>query len=167
MQSSIITLFGYHFNVYGIIIALLLTLFLIAVIIAQRDPNSEFDWTDLVMSIDQSSGKKVASASKILQLVGGATGTFIVIKLTLQNNISFDIFATYLAYVASIESFSKFMIAKYGVRGQSQYQQFNQPNYHQPNYHQPNYHLPNYQQNPYQQPQNQNDCGPNPKAPDI
>jgi hypothetical protein len=160
MQNSLITLFGYQFNVYAIIIALLLTLFLIAVIIAQRDPESEFDWTDLVMSIDQSSGKKVASASKILQLVGGATGTFIVIKLTLQNNISFDIFATYLAYVASIESFSKFMIAKYGVRGQ--------PNYQQPSYQQPPYRGP-YQPNPYQTPSQscEDEQGPSPKAPDF
>ena len=38
--------------------------------------------------------------------------------MKVKNNISFEIFAAYLTYVASIEGFSKFMLAKYGVRGE-------------------------------------------------
>jgi hypothetical protein len=60
-------------------------------------------------------GTKI-SATKILQLVGGFVGTFIVIKLTLQGQLDWDIFAIYLGYVASIDGFSKLVMAKYGAR---------------------------------------------------
>lgn len=125
-EQSMITLFGITFNIYAVLIATLILVVLYAIRRAQKDPTSDFDWADLFTSTDQASGKRKASVTKILQIVGGITSTFIVIKLTLQNNIEFEIFATYLAYVASIEGFSKFMIAKYGVqgngdRGDSQY----------------------------------------------
>ena len=119
-ELSMITMFGYSINIYAIIVGILFLFFLRAVLKANKDPENDFDWIDLVMSIDQATGERKASVTKILQLVGGGAGTFIVIKLALQNNISFDIFAAYLAYVASIEGFSKFMIAKYGVQSDGQ-----------------------------------------------
>lgn len=123
-EQSMITLFGITFNIYAVILLSVILIVLYAIKRAQDDPESDFDWADLFTSIDQASGKRKASVTKILQIVGGITGTFIVIKLTLQNNIGFEIFATYLAYVASIEGFSKFMIAKYGSgegRGRGSY----------------------------------------------
>lgn len=109
------TIFGFTFNAYAIIALVLLVGFIILIYRANADPKTDFDWMDLVTAVDQQTGKVQASATKLLQLIGGATGTFIVIKLTLQNNITFDIFSIYLAYVASIDGFSRFMLAKYGV----------------------------------------------------
>lgn len=117
-ETSLVTIFGYSINIYGLIILALVLLFMWAVFRANDDPNTDFDWLDLVTAPDPNTGINRASATKMLQLVGGITGTFIVVKLTLQNNISFEIFAAYLTYVASIEGFSKFMLAKYGVRGE-------------------------------------------------
>ncbi len=119
-EQSMVTLFGLTFNIYAAIIIVLLIIIAWAMIRANKDPNNEFEWSHLVTDVDQSTGRTKASATKILQLVGGAVGTFIVIKLTLQNNISFDIFGIYLAYVASIDGFSKFMTARYGVRRDDQ-----------------------------------------------
>lgn len=136
-----VELFGTTINVYAVLFLLLVVLVLYAIRKAQNDPKSDFDWTDLFTSVDQASGKTKASVSKILQIVGGITSTFIVVKLTFQNNIHFEIFATYLAYVASIEGFSKFMIAKYGVQdrsNQSGYDYRNRPYGPAPDYTQDN-----------------------------
>ena len=118
-DQSMIEIMGHGINVYGLIAGLMITLLIIALMRANASKTIRFNWIDLVTSVDQPTGQVKASLTKILQMVGGATGTFIVIKLTLQNNINFDIFATYLAYVASIEGFSKFMLAKYGVMQQN------------------------------------------------
>jgi uncharacterized membrane protein (Fun14 family) len=118
-DQSMIEIMGHSINVYGLIAGLMITLLIIALMRAHASKTIRFNWIDLVTSVDQPTGQIKASLTKILQMVGGATGTFIVIKLTLQNNINFDIFATYLAYVASIEGFSKFMLAKYGVMQQN------------------------------------------------
>jgi hypothetical protein len=77
--------------------------------------DDRIDWIDTITSVNQVTGRVEASITKILQIVGGITGTFIVTKLTLQNAMTWDIFAIYLAYVASIDGFSKFILAKYGV----------------------------------------------------
>ena len=119
-EQSMVTLFGVTFNIYAAIIIALLIIIAYAMFRADKDPKNQFQWAHLVTDVDQATGTIKASATKILQLVGGITGTFIVIKLTLQNNISFDIFGVYLAYVASIDGFSKFMTARYGVRRDEQ-----------------------------------------------
>ena len=110
-----VTLFGLAINTWAVIVIIALLLIILLMARAQRDPESDFDWVDLFTDVDQATGKVKASLSKILQIIGGITGTFIVIKLALTGLISFDIFAAYLAYVASIEGFSKFMIARYGA----------------------------------------------------
>lgn len=74
--------------------------------------NKELNWTDLITAKDSSS----VSLTKVLQLVGGVVGTWIMIKTTLQGKITWDLFAIYLSYSASIEGFSKFISAKYGVK---------------------------------------------------
>ena len=88
--------------------------FLVAVYRAQK--ANRFDWMDMITR----DGTKV-SATKMLQLVGGVVGTWIVVKLTLQGNLDWDIFAIYLSYVASIDGFSKFITAKYGAQASDEY----------------------------------------------
>lgn len=61
----------------------------------------------------------VVSASKVLQLIGGIVGTWIVIYATLKGTLDWDIFAIYLAYVASVEGFSKFIVARYGYKNEN------------------------------------------------
>lgn len=69
--------------------------------------NKHINLSDLVVRDGE------LSTTKILQLVGGVTSTWIVVKLTLTTGINWDIFAIYLAYVASVEGFSKVISAKY------------------------------------------------------
>ena len=111
------TIFGITFSAYAVFVTVAVAIFLIALFLASRNEESHFDWVDLVMAPDQVTGKSKASLTRILQLVGGVAGTFIVVKMTLQSTITFDMFVAYLTYVASIDGFSQFMIAKYGVRG--------------------------------------------------
>ena len=98
-KASMVTLFGVTFNIYAAILIVIFTVFLIAIYRAQR--AHRFDWMDMITR----DGTKI-SATKILQLVGGIVVTFIVIKLTLQGQLDWDIFAIYLGYVASIDGFS-------------------------------------------------------------
>jgi hypothetical protein len=59
------------------------------------------------------------SLTKILQLVGGITATWVVIKFTLMNQLNDSLFGLYLAYVAGVEGYSKFVAAKYGYNERS------------------------------------------------
>ena len=108
LEQSMIHIFGLDLNIYAVGIFTMFALFLYALYRAHM--HQQLNWTDMITR----DGTKV-SLTKVLQLVGGVTGTFIVVKLTLQNALNFDIFGTYLAYVASIDGFSKFIMAKYGV----------------------------------------------------
>lgn len=107
MSSSLITIFGMSFNLYGAILLVVALVFFCALWRAQR--KKQFDWTDLITR----DGHTV-SATKLLQLVGGVVGTWIIIKVTMNDRLTWDLFAIYLAYVASIDGFSKLMMAKYG-----------------------------------------------------
>jgi hypothetical protein len=115
-QTSTITIYGHTFNVYAGILLTLFGLLLYGFYKVQTDKNNAFDWTDMLTGVNQSTGKREASTSKILQLVGAITATFIVVKLTIQNALTFDIFGTYLAYVSATDAFTRFMLAKYGVK---------------------------------------------------
>lgn len=53
------------------------------------------------------------SATKLLNLIGGITATWVIINLTQSNNLSMDMFIVYLTYVGGIQGFSKFVSAKY------------------------------------------------------
>lgn len=57
-------------------------------------------------------GKSV-SLTKVLQLIGGITSTWVIINLALSNALPESIFGLYLAYVGSIEAYSKFIAARY------------------------------------------------------
>lgn len=73
--------------------------------------TGELDWKDLITG----KGTTKVSLTKLLQLIGGMTGTWVVMYQTMHNQLGTELFFAYLAYVASIEGYSKFMAAKYGV----------------------------------------------------
>lgn len=94
----------------------------------------QLDWTDLITG----KGTKKVSLTKLLQFIGGMTGTWVVLYQTMHNQLSGELFFAYLAYVASIEGYSKFMAAKYGVsdsqsdmdrRAQGQFGQYQDPTF--------------------------------------
>jgi hypothetical protein len=108
--SPFITVFGMTFNIYAVILVVLGLVFVLALWNAQKYKG--LDWTDMITR----DGTKV-STTKILQLVGGVVGTWIIIQVTLGGSLTWDLFAIYLAYVASIDGFSKFVMARYGAEG--------------------------------------------------
>ena len=110
VEQSMVNIFGYDINIYGAVLVLFLGIFLIALWKAQK--AKRLDWLDMLTR----DGTKV-STTKILQLVGGAVATWVITKVTLQCDLTWDLFAIYLAYVASIDGFSKLIMAKYGAEG--------------------------------------------------
>ena len=71
----------------------------------------KLNWIDLI----RKPGSSTISLTKLIQLVGGMIATWIMVKLTIDNKVTWDLFAIYLAYVGSVEGFSKFITAKYGM----------------------------------------------------
>lgn len=106
MEASIITLFGYTLNLTSLsivlVIAGLLWLFY------RIQATDKLDFADLITK----NGTSV-SLTKVLQLIGGLTATWIMIKLTISGGLTEALFGLYLAYVAGIEGYSKFVAAKY------------------------------------------------------
>lgn len=115
-KASMINIFGVEINVYATMLLISFFGLLYAIYKANKSENNSFEFSDLLMGTNQITGKREASIEKILQLVGGATGTFAVVKLTLQGVITWDIFGIYLTYVAGVNGFSKFMLARYGIK---------------------------------------------------
>lgn len=72
--------------------------------------KGKLDWTDLITG----KGTNKVALTKLLQLIGGISGTWIVIYQTMHDKLSSDIFLTYLAYVGAIDAWSKFVAARYG-----------------------------------------------------
>ena len=107
---------GLQLSGYGLVVVFLLLFLFYGLWKLGKSKDSSFDWEDLICNTDIVTGKKTASVTKILQLTGGVTGTFVVVKLTLTNSLTWDIFITYLGYVASIDGFSKYLLARYGVQ---------------------------------------------------
>ena len=68
-------------------------------------------WTGLVTA----KGTNFVSLTKVIQLVGGTVSSWIVIKLTIQEKLTWDIFSLYLTYCAGTEGFSKYLTAKYNI----------------------------------------------------
>lgn len=99
-------------NLYATFIFMLFGLFGYVFYKAQR--NNKLDWVDIITK-----DGRIVSLTKILQLVGGVIATWVVVQVTIAGNLTWDILAIYLAYVASIEGFSKFIQAKYGPYGES------------------------------------------------
>lgn len=56
---------------------------------------------------------RAVSLTKVLQLLGGVTATWVIVKLTINNTLSEAVLGLYLTYVGAIEGWSKFVAAKY------------------------------------------------------
>lgn len=95
--------------------AIMIFLFVVGVVFVfvRAQLKGDLDFRDII-TYDGPDSR--VSLTKVLQMVGGITGTWIVIKLTLSGGLTWDIFVIYLSYVASIEGFSKFVRAKYNVK---------------------------------------------------
>lgn len=105
-SNMVLELFGCQLNIMaiGILVALLCVLLLFWRI--QR--TNKLDFADMITK----DGRAV-SLTKVLQLVGGVTSTWIMIKLTLTGGLTEAILGLYLTYVGAIEAYSKFVSAKY------------------------------------------------------
>jgi hypothetical protein len=93
-------------NIVGLVMLAINAFFLVG--LWKELKRNDLNWNYLITR----DGKRV-STTKILQLVGGFTGTWIMVHLTLGGSITWHMFMIYLAYVASVEGFSKFVEAKF------------------------------------------------------
>ena len=109
-MDSFLKLFStYTFNASTAVISAFIISIIGLIISAHR--SGAIDWIGMITT--DVNGKAVPSVTKILQLVGGVVGTWIVINLTLQKGITWDIFSIYLAYVASVDGFEKVIMLKF------------------------------------------------------
>ena len=70
--------------------------------------NGKLDMTDMLTK----NGNSV-SLTKVLQLVGGITATWVIMHLTMNSTLTESIFGLYLVYIGGVEGYSKFVAAKY------------------------------------------------------
>jgi hypothetical protein len=104
--ATVLQLFGYNFNLMSILIAVILGG--IFFMFYRIQSQSKLDFADVVTK----DGRAV-SLTKVLQLIGGLTATWVIIKLTLTGGLTEALFGLYLTYVGAIEGYSKFVAAKY------------------------------------------------------
>lgn len=110
--AMIVSIYGYEINLMAVSILILLLGVLFLFWRIQR--SEKLDFADMITK----NGKSV-SLTKVLQLVGGLTATWIMIKLTLTGGLSESLFGIYLTYVGGVEAYSKFVSAKYGYSEKS------------------------------------------------
>ena len=108
-----------HFTVFGstiniMALALIIVVFGILLLFYRIQASEKLDFADLITK----NGTSV-SLTKVLQLIGGITGTWTVIKLTIAGTLSEAIFGLYLTYVGAVEGYSKYVAAKYGYEEKS------------------------------------------------
>lgn len=96
-------------NVLLIAFSLLVTILLVGAYLASRDPRSHFQWTHLITDPMTNKG----SLTRVLQLLGGLTGTYVIVWHTLKLSLSSEMFAIYLAALGVSEGFSKWVQLKY------------------------------------------------------
>lgn len=111
-KATVIDVYGYEINV--IAMSLILLIVGILVMFYQIQKSNKLDFADMITK----DGKSV-SLTKILQLVGGVTATWIMVKLTLTGGLTEALFGLYLTYVGAIEGYSKFVAAKYNYTEKS------------------------------------------------
>lgn len=90
-------------------IAIFSAYLLILLLLWQAQRNSTVNWVDMI-----SSSPDKVSLTKFLQLVGGITGTWIMVIITLNGHLTTELLSVYLAYVGAIEGWSKYVTARYG-----------------------------------------------------
>lgn len=111
-NSMTFDFFGFSINLIAVlivfIIACILTLFY------RIQKSKKLDFADMITK----DGRAV-SLTKVLQLIGGLTATWVMIKLTLTGGLTEALFGLYLTYVGAIEGYSKFVAAKYNYKEKS------------------------------------------------
>ena len=112
VSSPIVNVMGYEINTMAVLIiaAFAAVLFLFWRI----QKLDKLDFADMITK----DGRSV-SLTKMLQLLGGITATWIMVKLTLTGGLTEALFGLYLTYVGAIEGYSKFVAAKYGYHEKS------------------------------------------------
>lgn len=110
--ATVVNIFGYEISLMNL--AILVALFGVLYLFYRIQKTEKLDFADMITK----NGRAV-SLTKVLQLIGGVTATWVVIKFTLVNQLNEGIFGLYLAYVAGVEGYSKFVAAKYKYEEQS------------------------------------------------
>jgi len=113
-MSNAMTVSVYGYNINLIAVMIFVAIFGVLVMFYNIQKSSKLDFADMLTK----DGKAV-SLTKVLQLVGGITATWIMIKLTLTGGLTEALFGLYLTYVGAIEGYSKFVAAKYGYKEKS------------------------------------------------
>lgn len=106
------TAYGITFNMMAVAAAALV--FGLLILFYRIQKSDKLDFADMITK----DGKAV-SLTKILQLIGGVTATWIMIKLTITGGLTEALFGLYLTYVGAIEGYSKFVAAKYNYNEKS------------------------------------------------
>ena len=113
-STMIVSIFGHEINMMAMpyLMVLIFGVLLLAGILflfwrIQR--SGKLDFADIITK----NGKSV-SLTKVLQLVGGLTATWLMVKLTLTGGLTEGLLGIYLTYVGGVEAYSKFVAAKYG-----------------------------------------------------
>ena len=105
-NAMILNLWGYQLNLMSVLIlGLIFGLFYLFYSIQK---SQRLDFADMFTK----DGRKVSS-TKVLQFIAGIASTWFIIKTGLQGTLSAELFLIYLAFMASVEGFSKFVSAKY------------------------------------------------------
>jgi hypothetical protein len=108
-QAAVLDIFGFQVNIPSV--GIMVVLFGILFLFYRIHKAEKLDFADMITK----DGKSV-SLTKILQLIGGITATWIMIKLTLTGGLTEALFGLYLTYVGAVEGYSKYVSAKYGYK---------------------------------------------------
>lgn len=98
--------------VIGFVLVLLLLLY--GLYKNNTDEKCPWEWWHLV-SDRQGKG----SLTRVLQLLGGITATFVIVYQTLNTTVTTELFAVYLAALGVSEGFSKWLQHRYSGSEQS------------------------------------------------
>lgn len=91
-------------NVLIFLFFLMLAAILYGLYKRNSDSQDIWEWKQLISELD---GK--ASQTKLMQLIGSITGTFIVIYQTLKDSLNAEIFIAYLAALGLSAGFSRWL----------------------------------------------------------
>ena len=111
-SALILDIFNYQINLASVLIVLCICGLVFTFWKIQS--AKRLDFADMLTK----DGTKV-STTKVLQLVGGIVASWVIIKTGSAGTLSAEMFAIYLAYVGSIEGWSKFISAKYNYNEMS------------------------------------------------
>lgn len=107
-----LSMFGMNINTPAVFIGLIIVGLLFLFYRIQK--KDKLDFADMITK----DGRTV-SLTKVLQLVGGLTATWIMIKMTLTNSMTEGLLGVYLAYVGAVEAYSKYVAAKHNYKEHS------------------------------------------------